>query len=77
MAQRVLQPISRQQGKETHSVPAEKAVFKAVLSGDLEWKSVPAYPAAVRLAVVVGQISEPGPYTIGGSELAILRCSRE
>ena len=64
MAQRMTQPISRQQGKETRSVPAEKAVFRAILSEDLDWKSVAAYPPSVRLAVVVGQISEPGPYTI-------------
>ena len=64
MAQAIPQPISHQQGEETRSAPAEKAVFTAILSEEIDWKSVAAYPPSVRLAVVVGQISEPGPYTI-------------
>src|SRR6201984_2142954 len=39
-------------------------VFKSVLSEDINWKPFPAFPPSVRLAVVVGQPSEPGPYTI-------------
>jgi len=39
-------------------------VFKAILSEDIDWKPFPAFPPDVRLAVVVGQPSEPGPYTI-------------
>ena len=39
-------------------------VFRAVLSEDIDWKPFPAFPPSVRLAVVVGQPSEPGPYTI-------------
>ena len=39
-------------------------VFKAILSEDVEWKPFPAFPPPVRLAVVVGQPSERGPYTI-------------
>jgi hypothetical protein len=39
-------------------------VFKAILSEDIDWKPFPAFPPSVRLAVVVGQPSEPGPYTI-------------
>jgi len=31
---------------------------------DIDWKPFPAFPPSVRLAVVVGQPSEPGPYTI-------------
>jgi quercetin dioxygenase-like cupin family protein len=38
--------------------------FKAILSEDIEWKPFPAFPQSVRLAVVVGQPSEIGPYTI-------------
>jgi quercetin dioxygenase-like cupin family protein len=41
-----------------------QAVFKAILSDDIGWKSFPAFPPSVRLAVVVGQPSEKGPYTI-------------
>ena len=39
-------------------------VFKSVLSEDIDWKPFPAFPPSVRLAVIVGQPSEPGPYTI-------------
>ena len=40
------------------------AVFKAIISDDIEWKSFEAFPPAVRLAVVVGEPSEEGPYVI-------------
>jgi quercetin dioxygenase-like cupin family protein len=43
---------------------AGQAVFKAILSEDVEWKPFPAFPPPVRLAVIVGQPSESGPYTI-------------
>jgi quercetin dioxygenase-like cupin family protein len=39
-------------------------VFKSILSEDVDWKPFLAFPPSVRLAVVVGQPSEPGPYTI-------------
>lgn len=41
-----------------------EAVFKAILSEDIEWKPFASFPPSVRLAVVVGQPSEEGPYTI-------------
>ncbi len=41
-----------------------EAAFKAVRPEEIEWKAFPAFPPAVRLAVVVGQPSEPGPYVI-------------
>lgn len=41
-----------------------QAVFRAILSEDVEWKSFAAFPPEVRLAVLVGQPSEPGPYVI-------------
>jgi quercetin dioxygenase-like cupin family protein len=39
-------------------------VFKSILSEDVDWKPFAAFPPSVRLAVVVGQPSDPGPYTI-------------
>jgi len=39
-------------------------VFKSVLSEDINWKPFAAFPPSVRLAVIVGQPSEDGPYTI-------------
>jgi quercetin dioxygenase-like cupin family protein len=39
-------------------------LFKSVLSDDLDWKPFPAFPPSVRLAIVVGDPSKAGPYTI-------------
>jgi quercetin dioxygenase-like cupin family protein len=41
-----------------------QAVFRSVLPEALDWKPFPAFPRSVRLAIVVGQPSEPGPYVI-------------
>jgi hypothetical protein len=52
MAQPMPKLISRQQGNETHSAQAEKAVFSAILSADMVWKSVAAYPPSLRCRTV-------------------------
>ena len=39
-------------------------VFRAILSEDIDWKPFAAFPPSVRLAVVLGQPSEPGLYTM-------------
>ena len=52
-----------QQSRISAHQPGQE-VFRAILSEDIEWKPFPAFPPSVRLAVVVGQPSEPGPYTI-------------
>lgn len=41
-----------------------QATFRAILAEDIEWKPFAAFPPEARLAVLVGQPSEPGPYTI-------------
>jgi quercetin dioxygenase-like cupin family protein len=41
-----------------------EATFKAVLAEDINWQPFAAFPASVRLAVVVGHPSDSGPYTI-------------
>jgi len=51
------------QGKETISARRE-AAFEAILPEDVDWKPFAAFPSSVRLAVIVGQPSEPGPYMI-------------
>lgn len=43
---------------------SDQTGFKAILPEDIEWKPFAAFPPSVRLAVVVGQPSEPGPYVI-------------
>jgi hypothetical protein len=42
----------------------DQAIFRSVLPEDIDWKPFPAFPPSVRLAVVVGQPSQPGPYVI-------------
>ena len=41
-----------------------QADFRAILPEDIEWKPFAAFPPSVRLAVVVGQPTEPAPYVI-------------
>ena len=41
-----------------------QADFRSVLPEEIDWKSFPAFPPPVRLAVVVGDPSQPGPYVI-------------
>ena len=42
----------------------DESVFRGVLPEDIEWKPFPAFPPPARLAVVVGDPTEPGPYVI-------------
>jgi quercetin dioxygenase-like cupin family protein len=42
----------------------DQAVFSAILPEDIDWRPFPAFPPPVRLAVIIGQPSEPGPYVI-------------
>jgi quercetin dioxygenase-like cupin family protein len=42
----------------------DQAVFRSVLPEDADWKPFPAFPQGVRLAILVGTPSEPGPYVI-------------
>ncbi|MEU1538862.1 cupin domain-containing protein [Actinacidiphila glaucinigra] len=39
-------------------------VFRSILPQDLDWRPFPAFPPAARLAVVVGNPSEPAPYVV-------------
>ena len=48
-------PMTHQPGQD---------VFRSILSEDVDWKPFPAFPPSARLAVVVGQPTEPGPYVI-------------
>ena len=64
MAQPIAKAISPQRENEKRSAPAEEAVFKAILSEDIEWKAFAAFPPSARLAVVAGTPSEPGLYTV-------------
>jgi len=50
------------QGRRPHQ-PGQ-AAFKTTLPEDMDWKPFAAFPPSVRLAVIVGNPSEVGPYTI-------------
>ena len=41
-----------------------QAIFRSILPEDIDWKPFPAFPPSARLAVIVGQPSEPAPYVI-------------
>jgi len=53
----------RAQQSEVRPHQPGQEVFKTILPEDLDWKPFTAFPSSVQLAVVVGQPSEPGPYT--------------
>jgi quercetin dioxygenase-like cupin family protein len=42
----------------------DEAIFRAILPEAIDWKPFPAFPPSVRLAVLVGDPSKPGPYVI-------------
>ena len=44
--------------------PTHEVGFRSVLSEDIDWKPFPAFPPSARLAVLVGDPTEPGLYTI-------------
>ena len=41
-----------------------ESVFESILPENIGWKPFAAFPPSVRLAVVVGEPSKPGPYVI-------------
>jgi quercetin dioxygenase-like cupin family protein len=43
--------------------PGESA-FRSILPEDIEWKPFPAFPPEARLAVLVGDPTQPGPYVV-------------
>jgi hypothetical protein len=41
-----------------------EGVFRSILPEEIVWKPFPAFPPSARLAVVVGDPAQPGPYLI-------------
>jgi len=41
-----------------------QAAFRSILSEDIQWKPFSAFPASARLAVLVGEPTQEGPYLI-------------
>src|SRR2546428_9398645 len=50
--------------KTVRSHQPGQSVFNAIIAEDVEWKPFAALPPLVRLAVLVGQPSQDGPYVI-------------
>lgn len=41
-----------------------QSIFRAILPEEIDWRPFAAFPPAARLAVLVGDPAQPGPYTI-------------
>jgi quercetin dioxygenase-like cupin family protein len=41
-----------------------QSAFRSILPEAIDWKPFPAFPPSVRLAVLVGEPSKPGPYVV-------------
>src|SRR5215472_9842702 len=41
-----------------------EAVFRSILPEEIDWKPFPAFPPSARLAVLVGEPTQSGPYLI-------------
>ncbi|MGP0032934.1 MAG: cupin domain-containing protein [Acidimicrobiales bacterium] len=41
-----------------------QATYRSILPEEIDWKPFPAFPPSARLAIVVGDPSEPEPYVI-------------
>jgi quercetin dioxygenase-like cupin family protein len=55
--------MEAQQGTVRPHQPGQD-LFRSFLPEEIDWQPFPAFPPSVRLAVIVGQPSGPGPYTI-------------
>ena len=48
----------------TRNHQPDQADFRVILPEDINWKPFAAFPPTVRLAVLVGEPSQPGPYVV-------------
>jgi quercetin dioxygenase-like cupin family protein len=64
MSPRRIAPTKKATKKTVRRHQLGQAVFKAILPEEIDWKPFAAFPPSARLAVVVGQPLEDGPYTI-------------
>jgi quercetin dioxygenase-like cupin family protein len=54
--------VRRLTTKHTHQ-PGE-AVFRSILPEDVDWKPFQAFPPSARLAVLIGELTQAGPYVV-------------
>jgi quercetin dioxygenase-like cupin family protein len=62
MARNQMAVVKKTSDKAVRPHQPGEAVFTTILSEDVEWKPFPSFPPTARLAVVVGDPSQPGPY---------------
>lgn len=64
MSQNKTATIRETQEGTTRTHQSGQAGFKSILPEDIDWKPFSTFPPSVRLAVIVGQPSKPGPCLI-------------
>jgi len=64
MLRKEIAPTTRAAGELVRPHQPGQAVFRAILPEDIEWKPFAAFPSSARLAIVVGDPLQQGPYTI-------------
>jgi quercetin dioxygenase-like cupin family protein len=64
MSQSKIATVRETEESAARSHQPGQAVFRSILPDEIDWKPFPAFPPQVRLAIIVGQPSELGPYTI-------------
>lgn len=64
MSQNETATVRQRQQETTGTHQPGQAAFQAIVAEDIEWKPFAAFPPDARLAVLVGNPLEPGPYTI-------------
>lgn len=47
-----------------YSQALDNKQFSSIRSEDVQWQGFPAFPAGAKLAVIVGNPSQPGPYVV-------------
>jgi quercetin dioxygenase-like cupin family protein len=64
MSRKAIAPTKKAASKPVRPHEPGQATFRAILPEEIDWKPFAAFPPSARLAVVVGQPLQDGPYTI-------------
>ena len=64
MSRTEIGPATKTASKAARLHQPGQAAFKAILPEEVEWKPFPSFPPSARLAIVVGEPAQAGPYTI-------------
>jgi quercetin dioxygenase-like cupin family protein len=64
MSRKAIAPTKKAASEPVRPHQPGQATFRAILPEEIDWKPFAAFPPSARLAVVVGQPLQDGPYTI-------------